>query len=268
MPLATLVSVILIVPFWIGSVSAATIETATVKTARGTTLEVVVHLPKAAHPRPAPHPRPTLVIGPGQGYHKELPIVKGLAERAAAAGWVVFRFDWGFFTEKGRPSKEFENEVDDFRSVIAFAKQHARVDGKRLWLAGKSLGTLAGYTVFHTDASLAGCLLLTPIFREPKEATGFYPGLDGEPRPVVFIHGQSDSLAKAAVVHKHLANAAPSVVNVTVPGDHSFNLGPYQDEAWKPKNTANIEAALAITLHWLTVWDAAMQKSASATTGG
>src|SRR5688572_14848995 len=94
--------VLLLLPLASGSARgegpAAKVEEVKVATPRGVTLEATLH-------RPGKGNGAAVVIAPGQGYHRGLPLTTRTAEGLAEAGFVALRFDWGYFTAKGKPSE-------------------------------------------------------------------------------------------------------------------------------------------------------------------
>ena len=72
---------------------AASVETTQVKTPRGASVNVAINVPDSS----VAGKRPAVIIAPGAGYHMDLPIIKDLAEKLAAAGVLAFRFDWNYY---------------------------------------------------------------------------------------------------------------------------------------------------------------------------
>ncbi|MDZ4183336.1 MAG: hypothetical protein U1B83_10725, partial [Candidatus Cloacimonadaceae bacterium] len=106
---------------------------------------------------------PCVIICPGRGYHMDLPLIKGVADQAVQAGFIAMRFNWTFFSAGVDPSEDGSREFGNIEAMLALAKQTAGVDSSRIYIAGKSVGSLYGYAVFQEHKELKGCLLLTPI---------------------------------------------------------------------------------------------------------
>jgi alpha/beta superfamily hydrolase len=118
-----------------------------------------------------------VVICPGRGYHKDLPLVKDLATRLNEEGFATLRFNWSFFTNKVQPSQDGSVELADIDAVIEMAKNIPGVDSSRIYLVGKSLGSVFGYHAFQKHPELRACLLYTPIIPEPGTGSAYYPEL-------------------------------------------------------------------------------------------
>src|SRR6218665_365978 len=128
-------------------------------TTRGTRIEVLGDLPAGRGPFPA------LVLAPGQGYHKGMPVLDQLARTLVARQVAVYRFDWAYFsrTPRGRPSEGLALELEDMQAVIALARAEPRVAGARIAVGGKSLGSLLAWRALQADPALTAALLLTPV---------------------------------------------------------------------------------------------------------
>ncbi len=194
---------------------------------------------------------PAVVIAPGQGYHMDLPLTRGLFDGAVAAGFVAARFNWRYYASQGEPSEDLAAEVADMQAVLDQLKRDPRVDPQRIFVAGKSLGTLVAYRVLRQNPDLRGALLLTPLFREKASHARDYPGLAGLDRPVVFLAGDQDQgLCQLPLMYAALAGVkAPLAKAVVVAGNHSLEIAPRGDAA----NGPNLAVAMAIAVHWLGV---------------
>jgi alpha-beta hydrolase superfamily lysophospholipase len=232
-----------------------------VATTRGAKVRVVAHYPDGAHAGALP----AVVIAPGQGYHMGLPLITGLAEEAARAGVIAYRFDWAYrAVEGGRPSEGLVDEVEDMSTVVSLALSEERVDPARVMLAGKSLGTLVAYRLFREFSKLTSLFLLTPVVSlgpsdpeagpeaAPREVIGEnYPDLVSTQRPVVMIAGEQDHLCALPVLYRALGRTKGNVKAVILGGDHSMNVGDWRDPAFASRNEANVKAAVNATVHWM-----------------
>lgn len=189
---------------------------------------------------------PALVLAPGQGYHRALPLVAQLGIRARALGYAVFTFDWAYRAAKERPSEDLSTEVEDLQAVLTWARQHPRVDTSRLFLGGKSLGSLVAYRAFREDADLAGLMLWTPVCRDEQN----YPDLDEEARPIGVFLGDRDPLCPLGDLYDWLDDTDGSVAVQVYAGDHSLNLGRWDDASLARVHAANRAAAHRGALAW------------------
>lgn len=193
---------------------------------------------------------PAVVIAPGQGYHMDLPLTRGLFDAAVAAGFVAARFNWRYMAKKaGEPAEDLGAEVADMQAVLDQVKRDPRVDPARVVVAGKSLGSMVAYRVLVKNPDVRGALLLTPIFRTKESVARDYPGLAGLDRPVAFLVGDQDAgNCQLPLLYQELAGVkAPLAKAIVVAGNHSLEVAPRGDAANQP----NLDAATAIATHWL-----------------
>lgn len=204
-----------------------------VPTPRGAALKASVHVPK--------QPNGTaIVFAPGQGYHKELPLIKTGAETLAAGGFVVVRFDWAYFTAKQRPSPGFVQELEDLEAVLKYARE--RKDVRRVILAGKSLGSLiAAMRAAKKSDDLAGVALLTfPIHPQLPQ----HKSLLAIQAPTLVVCGNADRLCNPKQLYALAAQAKQQVDVVIIAGDHGF----------KEKQEGRTDENLALAMHALLDW--------------
>ncbi|OJX56964.1 MAG: hypothetical protein BGO89_10610 [Candidatus Kapaibacterium thiocyanatum] len=225
------------------TLTAGTVEPRQLTTSRGAKVYAVLHRPDT------PGRVPAIVIAPGMGYDMDRPIIKDLAEAAARHGFAAIRFNWNYYStdpKSGRPSSELANEIDDFRAALEVAKNDPHIDPSRIVIAGKSMGSLAAWTIFSQDSALRGLFLLTPIFSEE----GAYPGLAASTRPVVIVVGNDDPSSPLPRMYSALAQTKGNVAAVVVGGNHGLNVGPKDDPAHARSNADNIATAIQAILHW------------------
>lgn len=199
--------------------------------------------------------RPCLILAPGRGYHKDLPILTDLAQQAAAAGYVTIRFNWNYYTTGGDPSVAVANEQADLFDVIDYAKSMSEVDSTTIVLAGKSLGSVVAWWVFQKAPALAGVILLTPVMATEEMGEQYYHHLQQETRPVTIIVGAQDAdNCPLPVLYDFLGARNSTIPVVVVPGDHGLNRGPWDDASWVETNNANIHAANSAAVMWLKTY--------------
>ncbi len=200
---------------------------------------------------------PCVIICPGRGYHKELPLIKNFAKLADVSGFATVRFDWTFFTTKGKPSDDGSTEMEDIEAVLKIVKANSRIDSTRIYIAGKSLGSLLAYATFNAHQSLRGCILLTPILPSADMGEEFYPNLTYEMRPIAFILGDKDQdNCSVTELYKVLSGCARVFPVTILTGGHSFELG-YDDKDpyLKQANDFNVKTAVENAVYWLKVFD-------------
>lgn len=175
-------------------------------------------------------PFPAIVIAPGRSYPMTAPLFEHLTARLLANGIAVFRFDWPYFTrdpENGRPSRGLHDEIDALSSVIKTASAAPEVDPEKLFVAGKSLGSIVAWAVFRQRPIRAG-IFLTPVLNFSTEgmvtpcADKHYPHGDEALPPMLFVTGNDDALCAKDLLYRFAA-ALPGEARVAViGGGHSL----------------------------------------------
>ncbi len=163
-----------------------------------------------------PEPAPALVIVPGRGYHRGLPLIQSLAAAAVEAGFVAARFDWRDKTSGAAPEND-AGALADVRSVLTALKAHPRVDKSRIAIVGKSMGSSVGWQAFRADRAL-GVALLTPLAPNAEARARSYPGFAEETRPILLVAGKGDPFA--ANLGQLALATLPNVTAVIVGGGH------------------------------------------------
>ena len=210
-------------------------------TARGVALKASLH-------KPAKSNGAAIVLAPGQGYHKELPLMKRSAEALTEAGFTVIRFDWAYFTAKGEPSEELAKEVADVDAVMAFARKQEGIS--KVLLAGKSLGSVVTirWGKQHSDDA-AGFALLTPPMNDYDDPTMIGEQVSGFEKlgdSALLVVGDRDPLCDLQVLYRALQNTGSRQHVVIVPGDHSFVEGAKDS----PETLENVDLAVRNLVVW------------------
>ena len=202
-------------------------------------------------------PFPCVIICPGRGYHKDLPLIKDLASQAMKAGFVAMRFNWSFFIDGTNPSSDGQKEMGDVERVLQYAKQVPQIDQNRIYLAGKSLGSLYAYAAFQEHPEVKGCLLLTPIIPDSTAGADYYPGLQDEYRKLVFILGSEDIYnCRLNSLYHYLAGSKVPIPVVVLAGGHSFNqAGESKDKTLLEIDEYNLQQAVNASLYWLKTFE-------------
>lgn len=244
----------------LSSTALADTEKTTATTADGRTIQVQINQPDSLFRH-----GPTVVLAPGTGYHMDLPLLQELAESLAQQGYIVFRFNWHYFTSQpqGEPSKEGETEVLDMQAVVSLARQDVRADTDRLFVAGKSLGSLIAYRVFQRDPSLKALALLTPVctsmyddddnLRPEPIPSGEvnYPGLAALGRPVLFATSDNDPNCRLPMLFDFLKPFEGRYPMTVVGGNHSWDVVKGVDDATNARNKANRAVGIGFVTRWL-----------------
>lgn len=216
------------------------VVTELVTTPRGARVEIDL-----GHPS-APGARPALLLAPGAGYHRRLPLLDRLFNRGLQRGFIVCRFDWAYQTAGTAPSPDGSAEAEDLRAVLDHLSADPFVDPRGLYVVGKSLGSIAGHQVAHADDRVRGEVLLTPVVRSQQDLDRHYPGLASTDRPVLLVVGRQDGEhCSLPLLHAGLADAT-GVTTLVVAGDHSLVVG--EDELATERN---LTTAIEQVICWL-----------------
>ena len=199
-----------------------------------------------------PGPFATLIIAPGGGYDMDQPLTGGLAKAVAQAGFASLRFDWRFYKEdSARPSKGLTTEVADLNEIVAYARSDNRLDAARIFLAGKSLGSIATWRVASSDSRITAAYLLTPICRQLGDTgqNAAYPGLLETEKPTVLVLGNRDPLCPLPNLYKWLGSANDNILTLVFGGNHGLKLSPPAGDL----TVQNEQRAIEAVVHWLTI---------------
>jgi len=212
---------------------------------------VVLNLPEQ------PGAYPCVVLCPGRGYHKDLPLMKQSAELLAQAGFIAIRFDWSFFINNTAPSEDFGAERADILRALDIAKTNATIDTARIYLVGKSLGSVVAYWEFNANPIFKGIVLQTPIIPNLESAESYYPGLKNETRPISFVLGDEDiHNCTLSTLYKYISVAEKPIPVSVLSGGHGFQKGeePLSDQL-KQQNQDSLDMAIKSTVFWLKAMD-------------
>jgi predicted alpha/beta-hydrolase family hydrolase len=258
----SVVNSLLLALLFCGLSAGATVETVKVKTSRGAEVAVAINVPDSPAGK-----HPAVIIAPGQGYHKELSIIKELAEVLAANGILAFRFDWNYFSSvpQGQPSENLSKEVEDMQAVVSLARSDPRVDAAQLIIGGKSLGSVVAFEVFKKNAESKALFLLTPLCSSATDANGKtlavpisiaadnYNGFTTIAKPVVMALGNNDPACSVPILYDFLKATKGNAVTIVVGGDHSLNVTSGADAVSAKRNADNVSQSVRIIAHWVNL---------------
>jgi len=207
----------------------ASSESLKVETPRGAVLDVILDIPDGGGPFAA------VVLGPGAAYPMALPALEQPARQLVERGVAVFRFNWAYYTkdpQAGRPSTDLVLEVEDMAAVLSKASSDPRIAVDKLFVGGKSLGSIVAWKVLRSNKQLKGALLLTPICSRATDGSSAptptgdagYPGVAVEMRPLAFISGDQDPLCAAPLLYRFAAGTGMVSRVAVVAGDHAFQI--------------------------------------------
>ncbi len=193
------------------------------------------HLRGMAH-APSEFVAASLVVAHGRSNDMRNPLVRRLAEDAAATGVWALRFNFRGVDAKQRPSRDLSTEEDNLRGAVAFA--HQAVPEVPIFVAGKSMGARVCARA-SSDPAIAGVIALGyplhPKFRAQVTNPPEWPFLV---KPALFVQGDHDPFCNLERLHAELPRLPQPHDLVVIPNaGHSFEpLGGKRDtfpEVWK-----------------------------------
>jgi len=204
-----------------------------------------------------------VVICSGQGYHKDRPLLLEFAREAEKMGIASLRFNWSYFTAGENPSADGSRELADIETVLQLVKNHPAIDSTRIYIAGKSMGSLFAYYAFQKHPELKGCILLTPLLSKAEEGNNYYPDLANETRPVAFILGDRDSgMCNLTELYKYLGNCSQNISVVALAGGHGIQIeGGDETPEIRQINDISIRLAAELSAYRLKVFVYDLSKS-------
>lgn len=216
-------------------------------------LEGVLHIPAADGRWPA------FVIAPGAGARMDVPVIQGLAQKAAANGIVALRFNWRPSAVGGRNDMtDLSKEKADLKAALALLSQSPHVDPNQIAIVGKSLGSIVAYDVLDEVTYLRGAVLLTPVCIPSYPLQANYPRLALLKLPVAMIVPNRDPLCPLDGFFADITRASRQLAPVVVAGDHSFRVFPKPERGdpltprQQRENAENAASAADVALYWVT----------------
>lgn len=190
-----------------------------------------------------PGRHPAILLAPGLAYHKDQPLIKLLCEKAVRRGFVAARFNWGFHGAGTHPSPDLHHEAEDFRTVLDALQHDPRVARHRIFLAGKSIGSIVAHRIAR-GTPVHGTVLLTPVLPTLADFEHHYPGLREVEHPTVILAGDQDEHAPLPILYAGLSGCE-KVKLLVAKGDHALKVGN------GVQNRQNLEAVCHMVLYWL-----------------
>ena len=212
-----------------------------IATPRGVALKATVH-------RPAKGNGAAVVLAPGAGYHRGLPLMAKSAAALAEAGFVAVRFDWAYFTAKGEPAADLAAEIADLDAAVAFARKQEGVT--KVIVVGKSLGSMVTvrWGATHRD-DVAAFALLTPPMNDADDPSAPSQRLNGFEKlgdRTLLIVGDSDPQCDLAILYGALDSTHSRQRVAIVPGDHGLAEG----ERDSAETLENVDLAVRHLVVW------------------
>ena len=198
---------------------------------------------------------PCLIIAPGAGYHKDLPLIKNLAEESVKNGFAVITFNWDYFTDGEKASENYTQEIKNITDLIDFTLSNDKVDTEQIYVAGKSLGSVLAYRAVNKGEykdKIAGLILLTPIFPNEEFGLQLHQNIKDYNKPTFICVGSNDKANCDLKTLYSIFSESESTTSISVlPGDHGFNIEPFQSGVISDINNQNIDLAVTNIMQWL-----------------
>jgi uncharacterized protein len=190
---------------------------------RGETLGALLDSPEDAGRRSA------ILLACGAGFGLDSPWMAGVAHGLAERGLPVLRFNYLY---RERSLREGKEKTPDRTALLEEAHAAAlstlieRVDGRRIVLAGKSMGGRIGTHLAAKGETCAGLVLfgypLHPPGQPEKVRSEHFPAIA---QPALFLQGTRDDFADLDLLRAALARYGGRVtLEVIEDADHGFHV--------------------------------------------
>ena len=127
------------------------------------------------HPAPMRAPRPCVVLAHGFAGTQDTPSIQAAAQAFAAAGFSALTFDYRNFGESDGAPRQLiciQEQHEDIKAAVRFARSQSSIDPKRVALLGTSLGGGHVIAVAANDPEIAAVVAQVPFNGFPKEVEG------------------------------------------------------------------------------------------------
>lgn len=166
-----------------------------------------------------------LAHGAGADMHSEFMLA--VAEGLAARGFAVLRFRYPYMERaqrEGRRRPPDRAPILEHAHAAALAELRRRVPGRRVLLAGKSMGGRMGTHLAAKGADCAGLVLfgypLHPPGKPEKERSEHFPAIV---QPALFLQGTRDKLCELELLQRALHNyGGRPTLEIIEGADHGF----------------------------------------------
>lgn len=189
-------------------------------------------------------PHPLLVIVPAKQDTMTGSLFEDLAHAAAAKGYFVVRFNWGFVTNADEPSKDLSTEANDLKTVTNYFAKQKDVDPEHMYFIAKSFGSKV--MMKNAFKKAVGLVLLTPNCSKKESFTQTYGQLTKEKIPTHIVISKDDPHCDVNQIHKAMGGFKKKYVTLhTLFGDHNFVTTENE------KKDLNRKLAIDSVINWL-----------------
>jgi uncharacterized protein len=181
--------------------------------------------------------RGAVLISHGAGRGLDTPLLEKTAERLAAGGFTVLRWNFGYLGERRAPSAGSKREKAEMEEAITFL---AAQSSASLILMGKSFGARVSSYVAAGRADVKGLVFYgLPLHGMAKNAKPRdWSHMANIRAPMLFITGARDPLCRLEHLDEVQRVVRVPYASEVIPGDHSF----------KPRSE---DLAIDIATRWL-----------------
>ena len=139
-------------------------------------------------------PVPCIVMGHGFGGTKDM-LLEKYAARYRAAGYAVLAFDYRYFGDSGGEPRQLmllANQLEDYRSAIAYVRSREEIDPARIALWGTSASGGYGIVIAAEDSTIACAVAQCPGLDHDASSEMFVKQLGLRHMFRLIFHGQRD----------------------------------------------------------------------------
>ena len=173
--------------------------------------------------------RSAILLAHGMGYHLDSPWMEACARGLVSHGFPVLRFNYPYRQRSMRERKEMPPDrapVLEEAHALALAALEERAGGRRLLLAGKSLGARISTHLAAKGERAAGLVLygypLHPPGRPEKLRSEHFPAIA---QPALFLQGTRDEFAEVELLQRALTRyGGRATLEIVEGADHGFSV--------------------------------------------
>lgn len=222
------------------------------KTPRGSLIKIDIYNPGQ---------KSVLVMGQGQGCGPRFELYDPIGAEAGLNGFTVVRLYWAYCVadpQNGNPADDLSTEKEDFLTALNYVRNNLGYGDSKIFIGGKSLGTLVSSEIFLSQKSLQGLVMLTPICTDAQTDPNnhknifaeSYPGLNSENRVVLIAQGNVDPICETQHFQEYLREQGNKFVPLVVKGDHGFGIKKSDGQY----NTELVDKNLQVISKWIFSW--------------
>ncbi len=178
---------------------------------------------------PGPERASALLLAHGAGFHVASPWTETVARGLAARGFPVLRFNYPYRERSLREGKQLPPDrtpVLEQAHAAALRALEARAGGRRILLAGKSLGARIATLLAAKDEPCAGLVLFGYPLHPPRQTEKLRSEhFAAIVQPALFLEGTRDEFCDLALLRTALGRwGGRATLEVIEGADHGFHV--------------------------------------------